>query len=186
VAVPHIINSSGKEMSPSSLIYRWIENGSVLDNVSGVGKNSVILADSVLGLPINLEIQILTDSATVVADKKFDFSSIKPSLLVYESTPLYGILFNNEISDTFYTPDKEFSFAAIPLFFSTLTRNSPNINYTWTPSAANSGDQSSITYRQTDNTSGSTNVSVQAQNTTLITQGADSSFKINFNGAPSI
>lgn len=183
VAVPHIMNSSGQEINPSTLIYKWIKDGSILGNVSGAGKNSLTISDSVLSMPISIEVQVFINRDTLVANKVINFAPGKQEVLIYESSPLYGILFNKEVGSGFSTMNTEFSFVAIPLFFSTLNRESKNIVYDWQPNNADSGSKSIMTYRNPDNTSGASNVSIGVNSSFMITQTANKTFKVQFNNA---
>ena len=186
VAIPHILGSSGIEIKPETLIYKWLKDGYVLGNVSGYGKNTLSISDSVLSLPINIEVQVYNNTDTLIASKKMNFNPGAPKLLIFENNPLYGVLYNKEIGTTFSATNKEFSFVAVPLFFRTLKRNSQNITFSWQPNIQNSGDNSLVTYRVPDNSSGSSNVSVQATNSVQISQSAERSFKVQFNNSPTI
>jgi len=180
MALPHVFNSNGKEISNNNLIYKWIKDGFVLGNVSGVGKNSLSLSDSVLSMPINIEVQVSIDGNSVVATKNLSFIPKKQSILIYENNPLYGLLFNKEINGLFSTTEKEFSFAAFPLFFSTTKKDSGNITYAWLLNGINSGSQSIITYRAPDNSPVSSNITLNVVSPLMVLQNVSRNFVAQF------
>ncbi|MFZ2769648.1 MAG: hypothetical protein WAZ50_00795 [Minisyncoccia bacterium] len=185
-AIPHVLNSNGQELNPNSLIYKWIKDGFILGNVSGVGKNSLSLSDSILSIPIKIEVQVLTDGDTVVADKEVTFTPQKQDLLIYENSPLYGVLFNKYVEGTYSTEAKEISFSAFPLFFGTIKRDSQNIIYNWQPNSVRSGALSNITYRAPEDTSVSSNVSLEVRSSSMVLQNVSRNFRLQFNNSPSL
>jgi len=181
VAIPNIINSSGNKINSSNLIYRWTQDGTILGTASGAGKSSLTFYDSVLSLPTQIQVEVLTDQDTVAASTAINLAPIQPNALVYEDSPLYGTLFNSEVKNKFNLKEKEVSFVAFPLFFSVTNKDSSRIKYTWFNNGTASGQNSKITYRITDQTVGSSNISLRTENTIKFNQTTSKDFMVNFN-----
>ncbi|MDB5254098.1 MAG: seg [Parcubacteria group bacterium] len=173
LAIPHV----GK--SASTLIYKWYLDGEVMGQVSGTGRSSFSFTGSLLRQPRTVKVEILTDRDTTVASASLTQTSISPSLLVYEKSPLYGISFNREVGDAFVTTNKEFSFVGIPLFFGALNRTAEQIVYSWA-SGSDSKPGSDVTYRIPEGASGTSLVLLEARNSIDITQSAQKTFSVQF------
>jgi hypothetical protein len=185
-AVPHVFDTNGTVINPKTLVYKWIQNDIVLGDSSGVNKNSLTLTDSILSLPETIEVDILTGGNTLLASQSINLTPQDPGLLIYEDNPLYGILFNSEAGDQFTALKKEFSFVALPLFFSTPTRNSRNISYDWEAGGATSGTNSRVTYSIPDTNTGSAQISISTNNSMLVTQSAQRNFLVQFGNQNSL
>jgi hypothetical protein len=187
-AVASVLGSSGTKVNPSNLVYRWSKDGTVLGASSGAGKSIITLSDSVLSLPENISVDIMTDQSTVVATQSINLTPFAPSVLVYEDNPLYGILFNNEAGGGMSVSNQqEFSFVALPLFFSSMNKDASNVGYSWsTNNTAGNQTTSMVTYRSPNQNSGSSNISVQINSKTSLLQTANKSFIVNFSGQSNI
>jgi hypothetical protein len=179
LALPHIIRG-GKEITPSSLIYRWSKDGIILGNSSGIGKNSLSFASSILSLSTDISVDIFLDQNTVVATQSLSLAPETPGVLVYENSPLYGILFDRDVGDTFSTKAQEFSFTAIPLFFSGISKDASTLSYLWKTNANGSQTGSKVTYRTPDGTVGSSQINLAVSNTNKVIQSAGRSFLVQF------
>lgn len=179
VAMPHVI-ISGVEKSPSALVYKWTKNGTVLGNISGVGKNSLTLTDSILSKPQTIKVDALTDKNTLLASQTLEITPLSPTLLVYEDSPLYGILFHKEVGSGYAIKSQEVTFTAFPLFFSTSNRLNSLIQYTWNTNAGDTEKNNSVTYRVPDGASGSSQVTVRAEHKSNLIQFASKSFLVEF------
>lgn len=179
-AVPRILNTNGTMINPKTLIYKWSQNDTILGESSGAGKNTLTLTDSILSLPETIEVDILTDRNTTVATRSITLTPQDPGLLIYEDNPLYGILFNSEAGNQFTALKKEFSFVVLPLFFSTQIRDSKNLSYSWEAGGSISSTNSRVTYSVPDASSGSSRISISANNSMLVTQSASRDFLVQF------
>lgn len=186
LAIPHIVNSSGREANPANFFYKWSRNGEAEGNSSGVGKNSIKLSTSIFPIPQEIQVEI-SDGDSILATKKTVISSNDMSLLVFEDNPLYGPLFNNGVIDKISLKEKEVTLIAYPLFFNTQARENSFISYSWLINGLASGQNtSSVTFRAPDNSGGSSDVSVHIGNTVNFTQMNDKSFNIGFNNQSNI
>lgn len=174
-AIPHV---SGNSSNPSSFTYKWIKDGTVLGSQSGAGKNTLVISDSVISMPIILEVDVYANRDTLVASAQKTFIPSGVSMLVYENNPLYGFMFNRAVSSDFNMEDKEVTFAAFPLFFNTANRLDPNLTYAWKTSA-DKDDTPSVTYRAPES-SGSSAVTTSITNESSILQRTSMKFNIQF------
>jgi len=186
LAIPHTSSADGTPLKPSDLIYRWSKDGTVLSNLSGTGKSSITLTDSVLSLPQTITVEVMSDTNTIVGSKSIRLASIAPSVLIYEDSPLYGPLFNREVGTNFILGSQEVSFSAFPLFFSTVSKSDSNISYSWGTNSASEQPGDRITFRAPDTGSGSSNISLKIDNISKILQSTQRSFLVQFGNTNNI
>lgn len=180
LAIPHTSDENGIPLKSSNLIYKWSEDGTVLGNLSGTGKNSITLTDSVLSLPQTITVEVLSDANTVVGRKSIRLASITPSVLIYEDSPLYGPLFNREVGEKFVLSSQEVSFSAFPLFFSTISQAEPSISYSWGTNSTSEQPGNRITFRAPESGSGSSNISLKIDNISKMLQSTQRNFLVQF------
>lgn len=165
---------------PASLTYKWRQGTTVIGNASGVGKNVLVFSDNIFSRPQIFSVQIIDNDDNVIAQAVASVSPTAPSLLVYEKNPLYGFLFNREVSDTYPLSGQEATFGAFPLFFSAQSRNDGATAYEWKSSAGSKDRGSEVTYRVPDAAVGQASVSVAASNPATVRQQASRNFLVQF------
>ncbi len=180
IAIPHVVNSSGSELSLNNFVYRWTKNGEILGGISGRGKNSLTFADSVLNLPQDLSVEVF-DGNALVASKTITLHAQNPKVLVYENNPLLGYMFNYESGSGFNLNKPEVTFASFPFFFSALTRFDPSLSFGWSSSkTTNSESTNEIVYRIPENTKGTSYIKSIVKNNTQMLQGGSRDFLVQF------
>lgn len=176
-AIPHLTNISGNE-----LIYRWSKNKTVLGSMSGVGKNSLTIKDTILSQPIEITIDLfINNGSNPLGTATISITPTNPKLLIFENSPLYGILLNKSIRNEFTIKEDEVTLSAVPLFSTVSKRTAGAFEYTW---LTNSGERrlgDSVTYRAPEGGSGSASIMVRANNSKIIAQPKNVSFLIKFN-----
>ncbi len=177
VAVPEGLGS------PATLDYKWTRNGTVLGNTNGVGANTLEIDDSLFSRPQSVSVEIVSGDTILASDAAYVTPRI-PKLLVYENNPLYGFLFNQEVSGNYTLAQQELRLTAFPLFFSIPTRSYPYITYTWRSGGREDSASDSVTYRAPEGASGAASVSVKATNTETLKQTVEKNFLIQFNNEP--
>lgn len=172
MAIPHVYNSSGGEVSPANLIYRWSKNGEILGGASGASKNYLTFADSILATPQYVTVDIF-EGNTISASNSIRIQAITPNVSVYENNPLYGFLFNNEVGNEFILNKEEITLAAFPYFFNPLQRISPFLKYEWSSNASRSTSKTSqVTYRADQKSQGFSTIRVSVKSTDFVLQSA--------------
>jgi hypothetical protein len=180
VAIPHV---TGK--TPKELIYRWTLNNEVQGSSSGVGKDTFMLFDSILGLPQEITVEIMTDRDTIVASASITLQSQAPEILIYENNPALGFVFEREIGSSVTLKSKEISFSAFPLYFGVSQRSNSSLIYNWLTNSRDSRIGANVTYRVPDGR-GTSNVSIAAKSVSQVLQTADRSFLVKFDNENSI
>ncbi len=174
VAIPNGLGA------PRGLNYKWIKNGTVLGSLSGVGKNTLRILDSVLSKPQEFRVEIVSSDDDVLARAAFTIRPRNPELMVYENNPLYGILFHRALSGEYSLTGGEATLSAFPYFFPAESKDAPSLEYVWRSNAREDGRGSSITYRRPEGVSGSTAVSVRVSDSEVLLMPVTSGFLIQF------
>lgn len=172
--------------NPTNLIYRWTKNGTVLGNINGLGRNTLAFTDSILSKPQTIEVEVLSNQNTLLASASIIVTPISPVLAVYKNNPLYGFMFHREESGIQKLLEREVTYTAFPLFFSTSNRINTALDYEWRTNVGKAEKQNSVTYRTPDNTTGSSEIRVNVLNKEKITQTANKSFLVQFENTAGI
>jgi hypothetical protein len=174
VAVPQGFNK------PSGLVYRWTLDGSVLGTVSGVGKDSLFLTDSILSKPRTIKIDIFSSDDTLLATNSLTLTPGLPQILVYEDNPLYGLMLHHEIGANFALKESEVTLAAVPLYFSASSPLDPALNYEWRTNSGSLETKNTVTYRVLDGQKGNSQVSLHINNKNKLMQDVSRAFSVEF------
>ena len=103
IAIPHLANSSGKEYDPATLVYNWKkDDGTVLGDQSGYGKQAISLKGNIVPRPFYLIVTATTRDGSAQAQSLIQITPTSPSIVFYNNDLLYGPLFNNAISNSFH------------------------------------------------------------------------------------
>lgn len=184
VAMANLISPSGAKLNPNSLVYTWRIDGTVLGSMSGYGKKSISYTGSILARQVLVEVEVST------ADKKTKGKGLtllypqNPEVMFYEKSPLYGIMFNKELSSNqFSLKGSEITLEAVPYSVSASSPFSSNLEYSW---AINNNIipvpqyQNYATFRNTAGQNGNASVSVTLNNNSQLLQQASKTVLINF------
>lgn len=182
VAMPNLVNKKGVKLNPSTLIYKWIVDDRVLGSKSGYGKNVLEYTGSILGRDNLIEVEVTAPDGT--SGRGITLLSIQdPRTILYENNPLYGVLSNKAVMDGYTLKDKDIRVEAFPYFHSAASKSASNLNYAWylngdrlpvLPSA------NSAVFRNTNNQSGSTEISVVTENISHSFQRSETKALLNF------
>ncbi len=194
VALPNLMDSNGKPIDPKNLVYTWKKDDVVLGDISGFGKNTMSFVGSIIARPVDIQVEVGTLNGDTTASGETFISIAEPKVVMYENNPLYGIHYEDALSGTATLSGKELSISAIPYFFDTTDKNSYALNYTWSMNGNavdnNQNNPSTLVVRQTGDTGGVSNISLNVENankliessqdSTSLTFGKDSSLPIGF------
>lgn len=173
VAIPQGLGNS------AALNYKWSKNGTVLGTLSGVGKNSIVIADSVLSKGITLKVQVVSSGNNVLGEASVNLAPQNPQVIIYENHPLYGFLFNLETYEG-YPISNEATFASFPLFFDSPSRQSSVLDYAWKTNSEASHKESSVTYRSPEGGAGTAMVNSSVSHNDKFLEKAERNFSIKF------
>lgn len=166
--------------NPQGLIYRWVKDGTVLGNITGVGRNSIMFEDTIFSKPQRVQVEIIDVEENILATSSVVLTPIKAELLIYEDNPLYGYIFNQEIGGSFSLSEDEISFSAFPLFTTPVAREGNGLSYRWTSGSSAPETSHTVTYRIPEEGAGSAYVSLRFENTSKILFPLTREFLIEF------
>lgn len=185
VAIPHLANPSGVEYNPKSLIYTWKKDDSVLEDISGYGKQSMSISGDLIPRSFVATVDIVSADGAVHGEGNVSVDQEPPSILFYVNDPLYGPMYNKAVSNTISIgSQKETSVLAVPFGFNTANKSALSLD--WTVNGAEHpelADNYSIILRAPDAVSGSSQIALSIRNAVNILQGADNAFTAYFSNA---
>lgn len=155
VAYPSITNQTGQLEKTDQLIYTWYQNGLIMNNSSGVGKNVINISTKPTDSQVKINLNVSNKKSDNSVDREFIIYLSQPEIAFYELTPLKGVNYQKQILTSFDLYEEEVSFQAFPFFWPTNLLS--NLDYFWTInslSAKNQGDPNSLTVRQPENGAG--------------------------------
>ncbi len=187
IAIPHLSNSSGVEYDPANLVYKWEQGSSVLQDQSGYGRQSVVIAGSMVPRPYLVTVTVTTRDGASVGSGSVSVAQESPTVTLYRNDLLYGPLFNYALGSQLYLGTKrEAGVLAVPYGFNVPATRGGNLAYSWLINGAQHPELSanrSITARAPDDKPGSSNIRLTISNTEDILQEAGASLSVTWNAA---
>ncbi len=185
IAVPHLANASGVEYDPASLVYQWKkDDGTVLQDQSGYGKQSVSLKGGIVPRPYYLIVTASTRDGSAQAQSLIDINATSPSVVFYKNDPQYGPFFNTAVLGSLKIGSQKEIQAFASLFGFNFSKNIANdltldwsINNIEHPELASS---KSIILRAPDGDSGTSHIELDVRGVNNILQGGGNDFDISF------
>lgn len=183
-ALPNFFNVNGSQrIPPSSLTYTWRKEGNVVQDSSGYGRNYIAFSGSILLRPAEIMVEVKSDTKES-ARALFTLPYYEPEVLVYEKSPLYGVLFNKSISDGIQKLDnQEVAYEVYPAYFSTLTKKNSLMSYEWAINNTQiyiDDTESSLVFRNINNVSGRSEIKVNAKHEKNFLQNKKTVFTVEF------
>ncbi len=184
VAIPELFTAAGVKIDSKDLIYTWRKNGEVEGSASGYGKNTYIGSQtSYLREGEDISVEVSAPRDNVVASNSILITPLVPEVILYEKSPLYGIVYEKALKNTMRLTNEEVTIIAEPFSFSVQRRNVSNLTYAWTLNSSPLSDfanKSSITLRRTSSAAGRANLTVSLQNTFKLLQGGNNGLTISY------
>lgn len=184
VAIPELFTAAGVKIDSKDLIYTWKKNGEVEGSASGYGKNTYIGSQtSYLREGEDISVEVSAPRDNVVASNSILITPLVPEVLLYEKSPLYGIIYEKALRNTMKLTNEEVTIIAEPFSFSVQKRNVSNLTYAWTLNGSPLSDfanKSSVTLRRTSDAAGRANLAVSLQNTFKLLQGGNNGLTISY------
>ncbi len=176
VAVTDFRTASGARIKPSALSYTWTVENTIVQNSSGIGKDSLVVDTPLQYRQRSVSVVVKTTDGTLVSGGSLTFSGTEPSVRVYESDALLGIRFERALSGTFSIPGSEISLFAAPYSFS-RKGGAPAISWFLNGASAQTGNL--LTLRPQGSGQGTASLSVTAQKAGLL-ESASSALSLTF------
>ncbi len=185
IAVPHLVNSAGKEYDPTTLLYQWKkDNGIVLQDQSGYGKQAITLKGELVPRPYYLIVTASTRDGAAQAQSIIQIAPTSPSINFYLDDSLYGPLLNRAITGPLHIGSQKETSAFASLFgfnFSNTIANDLTLDWMINgiehPELASN---KSIVLRAPDGVSGNSHLELGVRGINNILQEADNNFNVTF------
>ncbi|MDD5165473.1 MAG: hypothetical protein PHG25_02975 [Candidatus Pacebacteria bacterium] len=190
IAVPHLANSSGVEFDPASLVYQWKkDDGTVLQDQSGYGKQSISLKGGIVPRPYYLIVTASTRDGSAQAQSLIDINATSPSVVFYKNDPQYGPFFNTAVLGVLKIGSQKEIQAFASLFGFNFSKNiSSDLTLNWSINNIEHSElasSKSIILRAPDGDSGTSHVELDVRGVNNILQGGSNNFDISFSGSNS-
>jgi hypothetical protein len=183
-AIPEFFGSNGKRINPKDLVYTWKKNGEVVADASGYGKDSFTSSKtSYLRDGNDIGVEVSSPRETVTGSASINVTPAELKVLLYEKSPLYGILFDKAITNRFNLVNEEVTLYAVPFFFSSQNNSIDGLSFDWVMNKAHIsevGDKNEITLRKEPGQTGNSDVSITIQNPRKPLQGGSVGTRIQF------
>ncbi len=162
----------------SALSYTWKVDGEVIDTASGVGRSFFIQRSDVFGGSKLIVVEV-SRGGTKVGTGVARVPLVKPSVALFSSLPLTGILFGGGLDAP---QGDEVTLEAYPLFFSVDTKSNPNLTYDWSINGEHVsnplGNSGRLTLRK--DAGGAAHVGLSLQNEVRVLETTSGSIDIVF------
>ncbi|MDA8611259.1 hypothetical protein N9L18_00110 [Candidatus Pacebacteria bacterium] len=189
VAVPNLV-SGGIKSGPENIIYTWEKDGVVLQDLSGLGEDTIVFPGRILSRPFSVTVTAEVTNSNIKAKSSIVITPFNPKLIVYESGPLQGNRFDKPIVSTKDFEGEELWLTAVPYFFSVNEKDSVLLDYTWLENDKLFSDQSAASRVILENieraSSGRGAITVGVSHVDNILQSGRIDFGINVIGLSSI
>ncbi|MFA6227393.1 MAG: hypothetical protein WC631_02875 [Candidatus Paceibacterota bacterium] len=183
IAIPNIIKD-GRKVGANNLNFKWIKDGIVLGDSSGLGKSVLIVNGSVPIKDINVSLDISYSGGNPIASQSINIFPSDPKIIFYENSPLYGILFNKAINSNYFLGNREeLKVVAEPYFFNLNSAIGNDSTYSWSVNGSTvsvPGNKNELLLKQSGRTSGVASISLQIENLARIFQYAGNGFSVTF------
>jgi len=179
-ALPQFMFSNGNLIPAENLTYIWTHNKKILSETSGYGKSFVDIKGGFFGRPEVVKLLVSTDDGLQNAEVYTVIEPRNPQLIFYENSPLYGVLYNNAITDSYSMKEKETSFTGVP--YSMTRAKSSAMTFKWSVNSEISGSGAggdTITVRDESGKGGQSAVELFVTNSEKEFQEALGIFTIN-------
>ncbi|MDP2593393.1 MAG: hypothetical protein Q8P52_01950 [bacterium] len=181
IARPNIITKDGRLLSSKSLVYIWKENGQIINELSGYGKDVFVAIGTVPLRPITISVEAKTADEAYVAKGEISIAQDKPVVLFYEKHPLYGILYNRALRRNLNLNTSEMSVVAIPYFFTADSMENRSLLYSWNMNGIPlEGSRNSIVLRAEEGKSGRATVGLEVRSADKLFQFGEGGLNVYF------
>ena len=177
--IPNFVTQSGSSVSAKDIVFEWKINGTQAARPS-LGRTSHSFSPTLLGKPQVVTVIATSKDGLLRAQESVVIPVTNPSVLVYESSPLGGILDRNAVSATHPFTEAEVTLTAYPLY----VLNSDAVDFGWNlngnPIETGEGAAHTITFRKTGEGTGTYDVEVGFSGVQRFLEQSAQSFLLQF------
>lgn len=182
VALPRMLDSAKKLISPKNYVYTWKVDGDVIQDKSGFGKNIFTYQSPLISRDIVISVEVSPQYSNNTASANIALPYQNPLLLAYEKNPIYGTIFEHAIFGDYYLNRDEVTFEVVPYFFS-ANNSFSNLNFEWKMNEKvfeTSNQKNEATFRIENNQKGRSNISIKTNNIAKMLQLDELDFSLFF------
>jgi hypothetical protein len=184
VALPIIVSANGTRISTEQLIYTWMRDRRELREVSGLGKQTLILDNDTQLRDFNISVEVTTFDGSVKARGSVTVPVRQPQVGFYEFHPLLGMRYAHALSGTVPLSGSEISVVAEPYYYSSQNRNDVNLEYAWTVDGNEVDAQGMVTLRPVGEAGGRSSIQLALRHRAHIMQTTRDTFSVSFTAPP--
>ncbi len=185
LAMPRFVNGTGAVVPSSNIDFTWKLNGAVDRAQSGLGESSAVFPAATLFDSDTIDVVAQTPDGSLSGENSVTIRTGQPELLLYEDSPLFGVMYHQALPSSSAASESEVSFAAVPYFADAVSANDPSLAYQWvvngSPVATDAQDPSEITIGA--QSGGTANVGLSISNSSDPFFSASGSWSISFSGS---
>ncbi|HUY05446.1 MAG TPA: hypothetical protein VMV62_01875 [Candidatus Paceibacterota bacterium] len=159
VAVASLKDAGGKTLDPATLSYSWTVDGLHIADSSGIGKEAIMVASPLQYRERSISVVVESPAGNLTGGDTVSLTAADPSVRVYATDPLLGILYDHALTGTYAIAGTEAGLYAAPFSFP-LTGGGPAVQWFLNGSPAQSGG--TITLRPTGSGQGSASLTLTA------------------------
>lgn len=186
-AFPNFKADGSVGVDPSHISYNWQNNLDGVPQYSGYGSNYMLFAGPIVQDDQYIYVTATADSGAT-AEANIDMLPTLPNVLVYEDSPLYGVLFNKALPQTFNLQNSQTTLAAYPYYFGFNSQTDPNAEYQWTINNQNISapqNQATMVFTNSNGQSGASDIGIDVKSASNFLEEATQSLNINFDSGDS-
>ncbi|MEI8337823.1 MAG: hypothetical protein WCF92_01600 [bacterium] len=182
-AFPNFKANGSIGVDPSHLTYNWLNDTDAIPEYSGYGKNFIIYNGLILLDSHTITLNVTSDTSAQ-STAFVNLAPYQPNVLVYEDSPLYGILFNKALPTSFALSNSEITLAAFPYNFVFNSRTDKDTQYTWSMNGEDLSitNQPSMVFKTTSSDVGQTSIGIDVKSISNFLVEASQSLDISFGG----
>ncbi len=130
-AMPNMTDTDGSSLDPRELIYTWSQNGIVLGEASGYGKQTIILENGqIQERLLKLQLSVSSRDGVIATQDTIEIPLSEPKILFYENHPLKGVSYERAVENVVLN-ENETVVRIEPYFFSFDDVLDERIEYKW-------------------------------------------------------
>lgn len=184
-ALPVLVGGSGVALPADDLQYTWTLNKHPQPQLSGYGRQSVLLENSKVLQPLNVAVEVRSRDNTLVARNEITIPIVQPEVLLYEKNPLLGVRYAHALGTSYALPPGEATVVAEPFYLSSPTRDDSTLTFDWRIGNNPIDARGIVTLRPEGTGEGSVPLSLVLRNTTEPLQSARTTVQVLFKAAES-
>ncbi len=182
ISIPNFLGNK-QSTATKNAVYNWSRNGNVIPDVSGYGKDSILIQHNRVRPSELIEVTSSATSGSSQAVSSVSIPFFNPKILFYERNITTGIR-NILARNTIPLNQKSTSIEAEPYFFSVLNGNPNSLKINWTMNnkpvtLLDARKQTSLTIQKPDG-SGNASIGIKAENTNRLFQTAEQKLNVVF------